>query len=100
MNKSELIETIAAEADLDLTAAQSALDAMVGAISTALAEGDKISIPKFGAFEVRQRSARAGHNPRTGETIEIAAGAVPVFRPCAALKKVVNSSAVTLPPSS
>jgi len=89
MNKRVLIETVATTAGLDIPSAESALDAVVGAISKALAEGDKVAIPGFGTFEVRDRSARTGRNPQTGEAIEIAASKAPAFKPAAALKQAV-----------
>lgn len=91
MNKRSLIESIASEAGLSTAAAESALEAVVGAISAALADGDRVTIPGFGTFEVRDRSARTGRNPRTGETIEIAASKVPAFKAASALKQAVKS---------
>ncbi|WP_275581073.1 HU family DNA-binding protein [Natronosporangium hydrolyticum] len=90
MNKRTLVETVAAKAGLTKTVAESALDAMVGAISDALADGEKVAIPGFGTFEVRDRPARIGRNPQTGETMEIAARRVPGFKPAAALKDEVS----------
>ncbi len=89
MNKLALVETVAAGAGLDRASAQSALDAVVAAISSALAEGDRVAIPGFGTFEVRERSARTGRNPQTGEAIEIAASRAPAFKPATALKQAV-----------
>ncbi|HVN52145.1 MAG TPA: HU family DNA-binding protein [Acidimicrobiales bacterium] len=91
MNKRVLVETVAANAGLDVTSAESAVDAVVGAISAALAEGDKVIIPGFGTFEVRHRSARTGRNPQTGEAMDIAAGKAPAFKPATALKHAVTS---------
>lgn len=92
MNKRELIETLAAAGDLDRGDAEAALDAIVTVVGEALAKGDKVAIPGLGTFEVRERAARQGRNPRTGETIEIAAGKAPAFKPAAALKQVVSDS--------
>lgn len=90
MNKRTLVETVAAKAGLTKTAAESALDAMVGAINDALADGEKVAIPGFGTFEVKDRPARTGRNPRTGETMEIAARKAPGFKPATALKNGVS----------
>ncbi|MFT3873406.1 MAG: HU family DNA-binding protein [Nocardioides sp.] len=92
MNKRALVETIAAKTGLDTASAEAALEAVVGAISDALANGDKVIVPGFGTFEVRDRSARAGRNPQTGEAIQIAASKAPAFKPAAALKQAVASS--------
>jgi nucleoid DNA-binding protein/ribosomal protein L32 len=92
MNKRALVETVAADAHLDLASAESALDALVGAVSAALADGDKVVIPGFGTFEVRDRSARTGRNPQTGEAIEIPAGRAAAFKPATALKQAVARS--------
>lgn len=90
MNKSELIDAIAEGADLSKAAAGRALDATVDAITDALKKNDQISIVGFGTFSVRERAARTGRNPRTGEEIKIAAAKVPAFKPGKALKDAVN----------
>lgn len=90
MNKSELIDAIAAKADLPKSSAAKALDAFVEAVSESLRNGDQVTIVGFGSFSVRHREARTGRNPRTGETIEIAASKLPVFKPGKALKDAVN----------
>jgi DNA-binding protein HU-beta len=90
MNKSELIEAIAAEADVPKAQAGRVLDAMVSVVGTALAEGQQISMVGFGTFLVRERPARSGRNPRTGDTIEIAASKTPSFKAGKALKDKVN----------
>lgn len=90
MNKRELIDSVASSADLSKADAESALDGVVAAISSALAGGDKVAIAGFGTFEVRSRSARTGRNPQTGETINIAASKAPAFKPASALKSAVN----------
>lgn len=90
MNKSELIDAIAASADLSKAAAGRALDAMVESITTALKEGDQVSLVGFGSFQVKDRAARTGRNPRTGEEIQIAAAKVPSFKAGKALKDAVN----------
>ncbi|HUH57635.1 MAG TPA: HU family DNA-binding protein [Pseudomonadales bacterium] len=90
MNKSELIDAIAASADLSKAAAGRALDAMVESITTALKNGDQVSLVGFGSFQVKDRAARTGRNPRTGEEIQIAAAKVPSFKAGKALKDAVN----------
>jgi DNA-binding protein HU-beta len=90
MNKSELIDAIAAKADLSKAAAGKALDAFVESVTEALKSDDQVVIVGFGSFSVRKREARSGRNPRTGETIEIAASNLPGFKPGKALKDSVN----------
>ena len=90
MKKQELVAAIAQEAELSRKDAERALAATVNAISKALADGDKIQLVGFGTFEVRERAAREGKNPRTGEIIKIAASKVPAFKAGKALKDIVN----------
>lgn len=90
MNKSELIEAIAASADLPKAAAGRALDAMVEAVTGALQEGDQVVLVGFGTFGVKDRAARTGRNPQTGEPIQIAAAKIPGFKAGKALKDAVN----------
>jgi DNA-binding protein HU-beta len=90
MNKSELVSNIADQADLPKAAAAKALDAAVSAIQDALIQGDTVAIPGFGTFSVRDRAARTGRNPRTGEEIQIKASKVPAFKPGKTLKDAVN----------
>ena len=91
MNKRDLIDTITADADLDRATVETCIDAAIAAITTALANEDKVALAGFGTFEVRHRNARTGRNPATGETIEIAASKAPAFKPATALKNTVNS---------
>ena len=90
MNKSELIDAIAAQADIPKAAAGRALDAMIDSIAGALKEGDQVALVGFGTFLVKERAARTGRNPQTGAPIEIAAAKVPGFKPGKALKDAVN----------
>ncbi|KXU38595.1 DNA-binding protein HU [Ventosimonas gracilis] len=90
MNKSELIDAIAASADLPKTVAGRALDAVVESITHALKDGDSVSLVGFGTFSVKERAARTGRNPRTKEPIQIAAAKVPGFKPGKTLKDAVN----------
>ncbi len=90
MNKSDLIDAIAESAGLSKADAGRALDAAVDAITGALKKGQSVSLVGFGTFSVRDRAARTGRNPRTGETIKIAASKNPAFKAGKALKDAVN----------
>ena len=90
MNKSELIEAIAQAADVPKAQASRVLDAMTSVVGDALSEGQQVSMVGFGTFMVRERPARSGRNPRTGETIKIAASKTPAFKAGKALKDRVN----------
>jgi DNA-binding protein HU-beta len=90
MNKAELIDAVAAEANLSKADAGRAVDAVVDSISSALSKGQQVSVVGFGTFSVKHRAARSGRNPRTGETIQIAASNVPGFKAGKALKDAVN----------
>lgn len=90
MNKSELIDAIADAAGLTKADAGRALDATTDAIASALQQGNTVSLVGFGTFTVRHRAARTGRNPRTGETINIAASNNPAFKAGKALKDAVN----------
>ena len=88
MNKTELIDQIAASADISKAAAGRALDATVEVIKDALKAGDTVSLIGFGTFYIGERAARTGRNPRTGKTLEIKAAKSPKFRPGKGLKAV------------
>ena len=90
MNKAELIEAIAKQADLSKATAGRALDAAVKAIKSSLKKGGTVSLVGFGTFSVSKRAARKGRNPRTGAEIKIKAAKVPKFKPGKALKDAVN----------
>jgi len=90
VNKSELIEAIAASADIPKAAASRALDAMVDTVTDSLKKGDSVSLVGFGTFQVKERAARTGRNPQTGQPIEISAAKVPSFKAGKALKDSVN----------
>ena len=90
MNKSELIDQIAASAEISKAAAGRALDATVAAVKAALDDGDSVSLIGFGTFYVGERAARTGRNPRTGKTLKIKAARVPKFRAGKGLKDAVN----------
>ncbi len=90
MNKTELIEHMANQADIAKAAATRALDATIGAVKTTLKKGGTVSLVGFGTFSVGKRAARTGRNPRTGTSIKIKAAKVPKFRPGKALKDALN----------
>ena len=90
MNKTELVAAVAAKAELSKKDAEAAVKAVLDAVTEALADGDKVALVGFGTFEVKERAARTGKNPRTGETIEIPALKVPSFKAGAALKNAVK----------
>ncbi len=89
MKKAELIEVVASKAGLTKKDADKAIAAVVEAITEALAKGDKVQLVGFGTFDVRERSARTGLNPRTKETITIPASKQPAFKAGQALKDAV-----------
>lgn len=90
MNKGELIESVAAAADLSRAEATRAVDAVIDTVARSLANGDTVSLVGFGTFTVKKRAARTGRNPRTGEAIQISASNVPGFKAGKALKDAVN----------
>ena len=90
MNKQELITKIAEKSDLSKMEAGKALDALMATITDALKAEGKLAIPNLGTFQVKEHAARTGHNPRTGETVEIVAKKVPAFKAAKALKEAVE----------
>ena len=90
MNKSELIEEIAANAGLTKADATKALEATISSITASLKNGQSVTIVGFGTFMVRESQARMGRNPRTGESIEISASQRPSFKAGKALKDALN----------
>ena len=90
MNKSELIEHIAADADISKAAAARVLESAIDSITSALKKGDSVSLVGFGTFEVSKRAERSGRNPSTGAAITIKAASVPKFRPGKVLKDALN----------
>jgi DNA-binding protein HU-beta len=90
VNKTELIEHIAKQADISKAAATRALEAMIGGVRSTLKKSGNVSLVGFGTFSVTKRAARSGRNPRTGAAIKIKAAKVPKFRPGKALKDAVN----------
>ena len=90
MNKAELIERIAASAEISKAAAGRALDATITAVKASLKKGGSVSLVGFGTFYVGKRAARVGRNPQTGATLKIKAAKVPKFRAGKGLKDAVN----------
>ena len=90
MNKSELIDHIASQADISKAAAGRALEAVIGGVKATLKKNNSVSLVGFGTFSVSKRAARTGRNPRTGAAIKIKSAKVPKFRPGKALKDALN----------
>ncbi len=90
MNKSELVDAIAESADMPKASAGRALDALIDSITGALKSGDQVALVGFGTFGVKDRAARTGRNPQTGQPIEIAASRVANFKAGKALKEAIN----------
>ena len=90
MNKAELIDAMSEAADISKAAAGRALEGMLDAVTQSLRKGDQVSLVGFGTFVVRERAARSGRNPKTGEMISISAARVPSFKAGKALKDAVN----------
>ena len=90
MNKTELIDAVAAKAGLSKADTKKAMEAYMAVTGDALKKGDKIAIVGFGTFSVQKRAARNGHNPQTGKSIKIAAKKVVKFKAGATLAKKVN----------
>jgi DNA-binding protein HU-beta len=91
VNKSELIEAVAASADLPKAAAARVIDAMIDTITESLQRSEPVVLVGFGTFGTKERAARAGRNPQTGAAIQIKAAKVPGFKPGKALKDAVNA---------
>lgn len=90
MNRQALDAAVAAHTGVSTAQASAAVGATLAVIAEALARGESVALPGFGTFEVRSRAAREGRNPRTGETLAIAATVVPAFKPAAGLKRAVS----------
>jgi DNA-binding protein HU-beta len=90
MNKADLIDAVAEAADISKMSATRALEGALEAIAKALKNGDTVSLVGFGTFQVKDRPARTGRNPKTGEAIEIAAAKVPAFKAGKGLKDALN----------
>lgn len=91
MNKADLISQVAEKTELTKKDAEKAVSALLASVEEALAKGEKVQLVGFGTFEIRERAARKGRNPQTGEEISIAAARVPVFKAGKALREAVSS---------
>ena len=91
MNKTELIEHIAKQADISKAAATRALEALIGGVKTTLKKNGSVAIAGFGTFTVTKRAARTGRNPRTGEAVPVAEKGVPFFKAGKELRERVDS---------
>ncbi len=90
MNKSQLVDAVADHASLTNADAAKAVEGVLETVAKSLADGEKVTIPGFGTFEARGRSARTGRNPQTGESLEVPATTVPAFKAGADLKRRVS----------
>jgi len=90
MNKTELVDAVATQAELSKQEAKKAVEALFETISNTLAKEEKIQLIGFGTFEVRERAARTGRNPQTGEEMTIPASKAPAFKPGKELKEAVK----------
>lgn len=91
MNKRDLAHIVAYETDLTRSNAAAAVDSLFNAVAAALKDGDRVQIAGFGTFSVRERQARTGRNPRTGEAVAIPASKAPAFKAAKGLKDSVNT---------
>ena len=99
MNKTELVDAIAKQADITKAQAAKALEAFLDAVSSTLQKKDKVTLIGFGTFETRERAARTGRNPQTGKEIKIAASTSPVFKAGKKLKEFLNPHAAKKAPA-
>jgi DNA-binding protein HU-beta len=90
LNKAELVADVAERSGLTKRDAEKAVNAVVESIEEALTKGEKVSLVGFGTFEVRERAARSGRNPRTGDTLQLAASRVPAFKAGKSLKENIG----------
>jgi DNA-binding protein HU-beta len=90
MNKADLIDAVAQDTDMSKASATRAVDSVIDTITGSLKSGDQVTLVGFGTFLVRDRAARSGRNPQTGETIQIKASKAPAFKAGKALKDAVN----------
>lgn len=90
MNKTQFVDAVAQKAGMSKREAEAAVNAMTAVVADALKAGEKVQLIGFGTFEVKSRAARNGRNPKTGETITIAASKAPTFSAGKALKDAVN----------
>ncbi len=90
LSKADLVDAVAHASELSKAAANKAVEALLEAITAALQRGDEVALVGFGTFSVRERAARTGRNPQTGDPIDIKATKIPAFKPGKALRDAVN----------
>src|SRR6478735_936113 len=100
MTKADLVEEVAKVTELTRKDSEVIVDTMFESVIKALKTGDKLEVRGFGSFRVRQRNARVGRNPKTGEKVEVQAKRVPYFKPSKELKDLINDGAATAPAAS
>jgi integration host factor subunit beta len=100
MTKADLVEEVAKVTELTRKDSEVIVDTLFESVIKALRTGDKLEVRGFGSFRVRQRNARVGRNPKTGEKVEVPAKRVPYFKPSKELKDLINDGAVAPAPSS
>lgn len=94
MTKADLVEEVARVTELTRKDSEVIVDTLFESVIQALTEGDKLEVRGFGSFRVRQRNARVGRNPKTGEKVEVPAKRVPYFKPSKELKDLINQKPV------
>src|SRR2546426_3654417 len=96
MTKADLVEEVAKVTELTRKDSEVIVDTLFDSVIKALREGDKLEVRGFGSFRVRQRNARVGRNPKTGEKVEVPAKRVPYFKPSKELKDLINEDGSTV----
>ena len=99
MTKADLVEEVAKVTELTRKDSEVIVDTLFESVIKALKTGDKLEVRGFGSFRVRQRNARVGRNPKTGEKVEVPAKRVPYFKPSKELKDLINDGASSAPPA-
>src|SRR5262247_78103 len=100
MTKADLVEEVSRVTELTRKDSEVIVDTLFDSVIKALKTGDKLEVRGFGSFRVRQRNARVGRNPKTGEKVEVPAKRVPYFKPSKELKDLINDGTASPPPSS
>src|SRR5213076_2252620 len=99
MTKADLVEEVSKVTELTRKDSEVIVDQLFESVIKALRTGDKLEVRGFGSFRVRQRNARVGRNPKTGEKVEVPAKRVPYFKPSKELKDLINDSGTAVPPA-
>src|SRR5437879_1619154 len=100
MTKADLVEEVSRVTELTRKDSEVIVDTLFESVIKALKDGDKLEVRGFGSFRVRQRNARVGRNPKTGEKVEVPAKRVPYFKPSKELKDLINDGTTGTPPAS